>query len=126
MHLWDLSGLDLGRFASAHPTLPAQSPVEPVARYQRPQRQPLQFVVRSCLGGLDHRFVLSGSEEGKVYVFARAGSEVVSELAGHTGTVNAVAWNPVDPHLFASASDDCTVRLWGIDPAVEARLRGGS
>ena len=34
------------------------------------------------------------------------------ELRGHTGSVEVVAWNRAEPSLLASASADCTVRLW--------------
>ena len=34
-------------------------------------------------------------------------------LAGHEDTVNCVAWNPVSSRrLFASCSDDTTIRIW--------------
>ena len=47
-----------------------------------------RFVVRSCLGGLDDRFVLKGSEECRVYVYHRFTGE--GACAPHASTMRHV------------------------------------
>jgi WD40 repeat protein len=71
-----------------------------------------RFVIRSCFGGVHECFVLSGSEDAYIYIWKRRTGQLFARLSGHTGTVNAVSWSPTEPALFASASDDGTVRLW--------------
>jgi WD40 repeat protein len=66
-----------------------------------------RFIIRSAFGAPKDRFVLSGSEDGHVYVWQNSAATPLEVLSGHRDTVNAVAWNPVlSRKLFASCSDD--------------------
>jgi WD repeat-containing protein 26 len=85
-----------------------------VHRYQGRREEKGRFVVRCCFGGFRRSFVLSGSEECKVFVWHRGTGELLAELDGHSGTVNSVAWNPVANHMFASSSDDKSIHIWGL------------
>ncbi|EPS40252.1 hypothetical protein H072_5931 [Dactylellina haptotyla CBS 200.50] len=73
-----------------------------------------KFVIKSCFGGADENFVVSGSEDCMIYVWHKENGLLMESLSGHEGTVNCVAWNPTNPQMFASAGDDKVVRIWSV------------
>ncbi|XP_004349429.2 WD repeat-containing protein, variant [Capsaspora owczarzaki ATCC 30864] len=70
------------------------------------------YVIRSCFGGLNESFIASGSEDSLIYIWHRHHGQLLERLAGHSNTINCVTWNSQNPFMFASASDDFTVRVW--------------
>ncbi|KAG7575398.1 hypothetical protein FFLO_00388 [Filobasidium floriforme] len=81
-----------------------------VRRYT--EHQHLEYQIKSCFGGRDRSFVISASEDSRIYVWQKDTGKLLEKLDGHKGVINAVAWNPVYPDLFASCADDDTIRLW--------------
>lgn len=74
-------------------------------------------VVRNCFGGDNANFVMSGSEDGHIYVWHRRTGTLFEILAGHgPGGVNSVDWCPGEDAIFASCGDDGTIRIWGPEP----------
>ncbi|XP_072030182.1 WD repeat-containing protein 26-like, partial [Amphiura filiformis] len=71
------------------------------------------YTIHSCFGGVNEKFISSGSEDNNVYVWHIKGEMPIAVLQGHTRTVNCVSWNPVLPNMLVSVSDDCTIRIWG-------------
>jgi WD40 repeat protein len=67
IHLWNLETLAL------------------VKKYEG-QKQG-RFVIRSCFGGPDEDFVISGSEDYNVYVWHREKGKIIDRLPGHGGIV---------------------------------------
>ncbi|KAL3640094.1 hypothetical protein CASFOL_015062 [Castilleja foliolosa] len=91
LHLWNIDGF-----------------VRQLAKYKGNK-----CVSRSCIGGMEHAFIASGSEHSQVYIWHRQSGELISKLVGHCGAVNCVNWNPTNPNMLASGSDDCTICIWG-------------
>ena len=75
------------------------------------------YMIRNCFGGAAENFVLSGSEDGKVYVWHKENEALIETLVGHgkgqggKACVNTVDWNPQDPGMFASGGDDRKIRM---------------
>ncbi|KAJ5908638.1 hypothetical protein N7495_001320 [Penicillium taxi] len=63
-----------------------------------------EFVIRSNFGGAAENFVVSGSEDSRVFIWHKDNGTLVQTLEGHDkGCVNTISWNPADPTMFASA-----------------------
>lgn len=83
------------------------------------------FVLKCTFGGANEGFVLCGSEDATVSIWNKEKGDIVAKIGGqtspqypltsHTQVINCVSWSPSDPFIFATASDDQTVRLWGIE-----------
>ncbi|KAJ0980765.1 hypothetical protein J5N97_009020 [Dioscorea zingiberensis] len=86
---------------------------ELIIKYKGHKRS--RFLVSSCFGGFEQAFIASGSEDSQVYIWHRNTGDLIWALPGHSGAVNCVSWNPTNLHMLASASDDHTIRIWGLN-----------
>ena len=64
------------------------------------------------------------SLDRNVYIWHRENAILLGVLTGHgEGSVNAVAWNPTNDRMFASCSDDHSIRIWEPAPSSVALLQ---
>jgi len=89
---------------------------ECVTRYTGHQQE--RYMLRCSFGGINESLVVCGSEDSGIYIWHRKTAALISVLRGHTGTVNSVHWNPTDPHMLISASDDLTIKIWGLESEI--------
>jgi WD40 repeat protein len=72
----------------------------------------------------DEPWLAFGTAEELVHVVDLEARREVARLAGHQGSVHAVAFDPLRARLL-SASDDGTVRAWRLDSMTEERVFQG-
>ena len=58
-----------------------------------------------------NELIISGSEDGLIYLWDVETGSLVQKLAGHEGTVYEAVWNAREG-LIASCSDDKTIKLF--------------
>ena len=63
----------------------------------------------------------TGGVGAKVKIYDVLANKLKTCFIGHGGDVNDLITSPIDPSLFASASDDTTVRIWSLDPIHDAQ-----
>jgi len=88
-----------------------ESPTVRVQKYRGHKHA--RYVIRSRVGGNREGLVVCGSEDSQVFLWHRDSGALMATLSGHSATINSVTWNPADASIFASASDDTTIRVWG-------------
>lgn len=71
-----------------------------------------ECLIRASFGGANESFVMSGSEDGNVWIWHKKTGAPVERLSCHHPRSNSVAWNPSDPRMLASCGDDGKVKIW--------------
>jgi WD40 repeat protein len=123
IHVWSLGNLERSMFRDGVRTMEGDraAPLDPMDELPTmplfvlkglQSSNPGRFVIRSAFGGVDDAFVGTGSESSLVHIWHRESEKLLASVEGHSATVNAVAWNPKNNHMLASASDDHKVIIW--------------
>eukprot|EP00879_Flechtneria_rotunda_P016905 GHRR01017696.1.p1 GENE.GHRR01017696.1~~GHRR01017696.1.p1 ORF type:complete len:867 (+),score=461.27 GHRR01017696.1:375-2975(+) len=68
------------------------------------------------------QYMLSSDYEGLVHLWDLHGGKIVRQWEAHDKRIWAVDSCPLDPDVFATGSDDGTVRVWGLREPPMARL----
>ncbi|KAI3684256.1 hypothetical protein L6452_33477 [Arctium lappa] len=86
--------------------------------------------VRSVVVHPSHSYILSASDDKLVKLWDWENNwECVQTFQGHDHYVMQVAFNPRDANIFASASLDCSVKIWNLGhssprSSIEGHLKG--
>lgn len=113
LQIWDISPLERGE--------------KPFLKSKLLGLSQALFMIRSCFGYLTkssgaEELVLSGSDDGFIYIWRLETGQLITRVRGHEGLCNSVDWNRfyVPPKngidygaYWASVGDDKLVQIWG-------------
>ncbi|KAF9918987.1 WD repeat-containing protein 83 [Lobosporangium transversale] len=74
-----------------------------------------QYKIRSCLDNSDAH-VISGSEDGKIFIWDLMEGAIIHEIDAHSKIVSAIAYHPTQDRM-CSASVDGSIKTWTSQPA---------
>lgn len=69
------------------------------------------YIIRASFGGANESFVVSGSDDGNMFIWHKNIGAAVERLPGHAKRCNGAAWNPADPCMLASCSDEGPIKM---------------
>lgn len=73
----------------------------------------VNFSCFPCSPGTSSNPLFFFCSDGCVYIWHRRSETLIEVLPGHgPATVSVVAWNPTNERMFATCSDDHTIRIW--------------
>lgn len=112
LQLWDISPLDTFE--------------KPFLKQKFFGQSQAVYMVRSCFGYLSQpklkeELVLSGSDDGYIYIWKLETGQLITRVKGHDGLCNSVDWNrfyvsengPDYGKYWCSVGDDHLVKIWG-------------
>lgn len=79
-------------------------------------------VLAPSFGGKNEQYIVSGSEDDKIYIWARDSGELLETLTGHQNVANSVTWAKHLPNLIFSCSFDQTIKIWSTSSDFQVKV----
>ncbi|KAM9906640.1 hypothetical protein OXX69_006719 [Metschnikowia pulcherrima] len=112
LQLWDISPLETNE--------------KPFLKQKFLGQSQAVYMVRSCFGyltttNMKEELVLSGSDDGYIYIWKLDTGQLITRVKGHEGLCNSVDWNRFYPakagkdygKYWCSVGDDQLIKIWG-------------
>lgn len=112
LQLWDISPLETNE--------------KPFLKQKFLGQSQAVYMVRSCFGyltttSMKEELVLSGSDDGYIYIWKLDTGQLITRVKGHEGLCNSVDWNRFYPaksgkdygKYWCSVGDDQLIKIWG-------------